>query len=187
MDVIATQLRAGMLVKFKGELFTVFKTEHRTPGKGRGFVQAKLRSHAKGSVIDHKFASDDAVERISLTPKQMQYLYEEGDQLWFMDNESYEQTSISKEQLGDQINYLIPNTDVLVQWYEDSPFTIDLPASLDLEVIETEPAIKGATVTNVTKPAKTETGLVVQVPGFIKEGEKIKVSTADGSYQGRAN
>ena len=187
MDIQATQLRAGMLVKWKDELYSVFKTEHRTPGKGRGFVQVKLRSHAKGSVVDYKFASDDFVERISLTPKEMQYLYEEGDQLWFMDNESYEQTSISKEELGDQINYLIPNTNVLVQWYDEKPFSIDLPASLELEVIETEPAIKGATVTNVTKPAKTETGLVVQVPGFIKEGEKIKVSTADGAYQGRAN
>ena len=176
-----------MLIKFRGELYTVRKTEHRTPGNKRGFVQAKMRSHAKGALIDHKFASEDFVEKVALEPQQMEYLYEEGGQYWLMNTETYEQTSISAEQLGDQVNYLIPNTAVTVQFYEGAPFNIDLPASIDLEVIETEPAIKGATVTNVMKPAKTETGLVVQVPPFIKEGEKIRVNTVDGTYQSRAS
>ncbi len=175
-----------MLIKFRNDLYTVHKTEHRTPGNKRGFVQAKMRSHAKGAMIDHKFASEDTVERVALEPHQMEYLYQEGGQYWLMNSETFEQTPISAEQLGDQVNYLVPNTPVTVQFYEGAPFTIDLPGSIDLEVVETEPAIKGATVTNVMKPAKTETGLVVQVPGFIKEGEKIRVNTTDGSYQSRA-
>ena len=176
-----------MLIKFRDELFTVHKTEHRTPGNKRGFVQAKLRSHAKGSIIDHKFASEDFVEKVALEPHTMEYLYEEGGQYWFMNTETFEQSSISTDDLGDQINYLIANTPVTVQFYEGKPFNIDLPASIDLEVVETEPAIKGATVTNVMKPARTETGLTVQVPPFIKEGEKIRVNTADGTYQSRAS
>ena len=176
-----------MLIKFRDELYTVHKTEHRTPGNKRGFVQAKMRSHSKGSMIDHKFSSEDFVEKVALEPHEMEYLYEEGGQYWFMNTATFEQSSISADQLGDQINYLIPNTPVMVQFYEGAPFNIDLPASIDLEVVETEPAIKGATVTNVMKPAKTETGLVVQVPPFIKEGERIRVATSDGSYQSRSS
>lgn len=175
-----------MLIKFNGELHTVFKTEHRTPGNKRGFVQAKMRLHRTGSMIDHKFSSEDFVEKVSLEPHKMEYLYEDGEHFHFMNLESFEQTQMSREELGDQVNYLIPNTEVNVQFYEERPFSIDLPSTIDLTVVETEPAIKGATVTNVTKPAKTETGLVVQVPGFIKEGEKIKVNTSDGSYSSRA-
>lgn len=187
LDVQATQLRTGMLVKWKGELHTVHKTEHRTPGKGRGFVQAKLRVHRTGSIVEHKFASEERLERVSLVSQQMEYLYADGGQYTFMNTETYEQHTISGEQLGDQVNYLIANTPITVQFYEGNPFTIELPSNVDLEVVETEPAIKGATVTNVTKPARTETGLVVQVPGFIKEGEKIRVTTGDGTYQSRAN
>jgi elongation factor P len=176
-----------MLIKFKGELYTVFKTEHRTPGNKRGFVQGKLRSHRTGSMIDHKFASEDFLEKVALESHEMEYLYADGDQHYFMNTSTFEQVSISAEQLGDQINYIVPNTTVLVQFYEGRPFNIDLPTSVDLEVVETEPAIKGATVTQVMKPAKTETGLVVPVPPFIKEGEKIRVNTGDGSYLGRAS
>ena len=175
-----------MLIKFEGKLFTVFRTEHRTPGNKRGFVQTKMRSVDSGAMIDRKFASEDSVEKVTLDDQEMEYLYDDGDLYYFMNTQTYEQVHISKEQLGDQILYLLPNGVVNVQFYEGRPFNINLPATMDLTVVETEPAIKGATVTNVTKPAKVETGLVVQVPPFIKEGEKIRVHTTDGSYQSRA-
>ncbi len=187
MDVQATQMRPGMLVKWNDELYTVHATQHRTPGNKRGFVQIKMRNQRTGAMIDHKFASEEFIEKVSLEPHEVEYLYQDSGMFHFMNTVSYEQFEVSTEVLGDQVNYLIPNTAVKMQFYEGSPLTIDLPASVDLEVVETEPAIKGATVTNVTKPAKTETGLVVQVPPFIKEGEKIRVNTADGVYQGRSN
>ncbi len=183
----ATQLRAGNLIKFRDELHAVHKTEHRTPGNLRGFVRAWLRNQRTGAMFDHRFSSEDMVEKVALESHQMEYLYSDGADFHFMNTETYEQNTISAEQLGDTVNYLLPNTAVSVQFYEGLPLNVDIPASVDLEVIETEPGIKGATVTNVTKPAKTETGLIVQVPPFIKEGEKIRVNTADGSYQGRAN
>ena len=186
MDVQATQLRPGMLIKFKGELFTVFSVSHRTPGNKRGFVQSKMRNHASRAMIAYKFSSEDFVEKISLDDQQMEYLYEDGGQCHFMNTETYEQISIAKEQLGDQLNYLIPNTEVKVQFYEGNPLNLAFPAAIDLTVVETAPSIKGATVTNVTKPATTETGLVVQVPPFIKEGEKIRVNTSDGTYLSRS-
>lgn len=185
MDVQATQLRPGMIIKFKGDVFTVFSVDHRTPGNKRGFVQTKMRSRASGAMIEHKFSSEDFTEKVELQEHAMEYLYEDGD-YHFMNTETYEQISISKEDLGEQINYLVPNTTIKVLFHESNPFNLNLPSSVDLGVVETAPAIKGATVTNVTKPATTETGLVVQVPPFIKEGEKIRVSTVDGSYQSRA-
>ena len=186
MQVQAIQLRAGMLVKYKGDICAVYQTEHRTPGKGRGFVQAKFRNHRTGSISEHKLASSESFERVSLEPRKMEYLYGEGDSYHFMNTETYEQEEIAAELLADQVNYLMPNMVIEVQFYEGTPFSLNLPASVDMIVTETTPAIKGATVTNVTKPATTESGLVVQVPPFIKEGEKIQVSTVDGAYQGRA-
>lgn len=185
MDVQATQLRPGMLVKFNGRLFTVFSVDHRTPGNKRGFVQTKMRNQESGAMIDHKFASEDSLEKVALDEQEMEYLYEDGGLYHFMNTETYEQTAISKDDLGDQVNYLIPNTTVKVAFYEAKPFNLNLPAAVELKVVETPPAIKGATVTNVTKPATTETGLVVQVPPFIKEGEKIRVNTSDGTYLSR--
>jgi elongation factor P len=187
LDVQATQLRAGMIVKFKGEISTVYQVEHRTPGKGRGFVQAKMRNHRSGSISEHKLASSDSFERVSLESRKMEYLYAEGEQYHFMNAETFEQEALSTELLGDQVRYLIPNTVIDVQFHEGEPFSLALPATVDLAVTETPPEIKGSTVSKVTKPATTETGLVVQVPAFIKEGEKIRVSTVDGSYQSRAN
>jgi elongation factor P len=175
-----------MMVKFNGELHTVFKVEHRTPGNLRGFVQAKMRNRRNGSMIDHRFSSEDFVERVVLEEHEMEYLYEDGGLYYFMNTETFDQIHLTAEDLGAQVNYLLPNTGVKVQFYEGQPFNLDLPATMDLTVVETQPAIKGATVTNVTKPAKLETGLIVQVPPFIKEGEKIRVNTTDGSYQSRS-
>lgn len=175
-----------MVVRHNGDVCTVHKTEHRTPGNKRGFVQAKLRNHRSGAMVEEKFASEDFLPKVMLESQEMQYLYADGDTFHLMNTDTYEQIELSREQLGDQVNYMIVDTVLSVQFLDGVPFNLDLPAAVELKVIETEPAIKSATVTNVTKPAKTETDLIVQVPQFIKEGESIRVNTADGTYLGRA-
>ena len=137
-------------------------------------------------MIEEKFASEDFLPKVTLESQEMQYLYADGDTFHLMNTETFEQIELSREQLGDQVNYMIVDTVLSVQFLDGVPFNLDLPAAVELKVIETEPAIKSATVTNVTKPAKTETDLVVQVPQFIKEGESIRVNTGDGTYLGRA-
>jgi len=182
----ATQLRPGMIINFKGDLHSVFKTEHRTPGNKRGFVQARLRNLRSGALIDHKFSSTDTVDRAFMDEKEMEFLYQDGDNYCFMNTEDYSQVELPATLLGDSVRYLTPQLAVKVEFYENKPVSVTLPATVDLKVVETEPSIKGATVSNVTKPAKLETGLVVQVPAFISEGETIRVNTAEGTYQERA-
>ncbi|HMD70313.1 MAG TPA: elongation factor P [Bryobacteraceae bacterium] len=184
--ISATQLRPGMVVKFNNELYSVFSMTHRTPGNLRGFVQAKMRSLRTGTMMEHRFSSEDKIERATLEEQEMEYLYDDGEYYYFMDTQSFEQMHLMKDLLGDAVNYLIPQLKVKVEFYEGKPMSVELPASVDLTVVETEPGLKGATVSNVTKPARTETGLVVQVPPFIVEGEKIRVSTSEGTYQERA-
>ena len=186
MQIAATQLRPGMVVKFNNDLFSVFKMEHRTPGNLRGFVQVKMRNFKSGTMIEHRFSSEDKVEKASLDEQEMEYLYDDGEYYYFVNTESFEQMHLVKDLLGDATDYLTPNLKVLVEFYEGEPISVELPATVDLTVKETEPGIKGASVSNVTKAAKMETGLVVQVPPFINEGEKIRVSTSDASYQARA-
>src|ERR1700742_2513453 len=180
--IAATQLRPGMVVKFNNELHTVFSMVHRTPGNLRGFVQAKMRNLRSGSMIEHRFSSEDKVERISLDEQEMEYLYDDGEYYYFMNTVSFEQMHLTKDLLGDGSLYLMPQLTVSVKFYEGNPISVELPPSVEMAVLETEPGIKGATVSNVTKAAKMDTGLVVQVPPFIKEGEKIRISTMDGSY-----
>ena len=182
----ATQLRPGMVIKFNNELYSVFKMEHRTPGNLRGFVQAKMRNFKTGTMIEHRFSSEDRVERASLDEHEMEYLYDDGEFFYFMNTETFEQMHLMKDLLGDAVNYLIPQLKVNVEFYEGKPISVELPPSVDMTVVETEPGLKGATVSNVTKPAKLETGLVVQVPPFINEGEKIRVSTSEATYLERA-
>ncbi len=184
--IAATQLRPGMVVKFNNELHTVFSMVHRTPGNLRGFVQAKMRNIRSGSMIEHRFSSEDKVERISLDEQEMEYMYDDGDSYYFMNTENFEQMHLSKEMLGDGVWYLIPQLKVNVEFYEGKAISVELPPSVEMEVKETEPSLKGSTVSNVTKPATTETGLVVQVPPFIGAGERIRVNTTDGSYLERA-
>ncbi|HUA86754.1 MAG TPA: elongation factor P [Bryobacteraceae bacterium] len=182
----ATQLRPGMVVKFNNELYSVFKMEHRTPGNLRGFVQAKMRNFKTGTMIEHRFSSEDRVERASLDEQEMEYLYDDGEYFYFMNTETFEQMHLMKDLLGDATNFLIPQLHVNVEFYEGKPISVELPPSVEMTVVETEPGLKGATVSNVTKPAKLETGLVVQVPPFINEGEKIRVSTSESTYLERA-
>jgi elongation factor P len=175
-----------MVVKFNNDLFSVFSVVHRTPGNLRGFVQAKLRNLRSGTMIEHRFSSEDRIERAALEEHNMEFLYDDGESYHFMNTETYEQTHLTKELLGDAVQYLIPQLNVSVEFYEGKPISVELPATVDLTVVETEPGLKGASVSNVTKAAKLETGLVVQVPPFINEGEKIRVGTAEGTYQERA-
>ena len=182
----ATQMRPGMVVKFNNDLYSVFSVNHRTPGNLRGFVQAKMRNLRSGTMIEHRFSSEDRVEKAILEEIEMEYLYDDGEYYYFMNTENYEQMHLTREILGDATSYLIPQLKVHVEFYEGKPMSVELPATVDLTVVETEPGLKGATVSNVTKPAKLETGLIVQVPPFITEGEKIRVNTAEGTYQERA-
>jgi elongation factor P len=184
--IAATQLRPGMVVKFNNQLHTVFSMVHRTPGNLRGFVQAKMRNIRSGSMIEHRFSSEDKVERVSLEEQEMEYMYDDGDSYYFMNTENFEQMHLSKEMLGDGVWYLIPQLKVNVEFYEGKAISVELPPSVEMTIKDTEPSLKGASVSNVTKPATTETGLVVQVPPFIGTGERIRVNTTDGSYLERA-
>src|SRR5271169_241754 len=180
--IASTQMRPGMVIKFNNELFSIFSVNHRTPGNLRGFVQAKMRNLRSGSMIEHRFSSEDRVERAVLDEVEMEYLYDDGDYYYFMNTENFEQMHLTKEILGEGVEYLIPQLKVHVEFYEGKPMSVELPATVDLTVVETEPGLKGATVSNVTKPAKMETCLVVQVAPFISEGEKIRVSTSESTY-----
>ncbi|MFN3325732.1 MAG: elongation factor P [Bryobacteraceae bacterium] len=184
--ISATQLRPGMVIKFNNELHSIFNVMHRTPGNLRGFVQVKMRNLRSGSMIEHRFSSEDRVEKAILDEQEMEYLYDDGEYYYFMNTETFEQMHFTKDTLGDAIQYLIPQLKVHVEFYEGNPISVELPPTVDMTVVETEPGLKGATVSNVTKPAKLETGLVVQVPPFINQGEKIRVNTSEGTYQERA-
>ncbi len=182
MALSANQLRSGMVILHDKELFSVFSITHRTPGNLRAFVQAKLRNLRTGAMIEHRFRSEDRVDRAVLDETEMEYLYSDGGDYHFMNTESFEQIHLSADTLGDAVQYLLPNLRIKVEFYEGKPVSIALPATVDLEVVETEPGLKGATVSNVTKPATLETGLVVQVPSFIDIGERIRVDTTEGNY-----
>jgi len=182
----ANDLRPGMVIRHNNELFSIHKAEHRTPGNLRAFVQARLRNLRTGAISDHRFRSEDDVERAILDETEMQFLYADGDSYHFMNTATYEQTHLHKDLLGDRAPYLMPEVMIKVVFFEGRPVDIELPATVDLKVVETEPGIKGASATNVTKPAKMETGLIVNVPPFINEGETIRIDTASGNYLERA-
>jgi elongation factor P len=182
----ANDLRPGMVIKHNGELFSIHKAEHRTPGNLRAFVQARMRNLRTGALIDYRFRSEDTVEKANLDEVEMQYLYSDGDSYFFMNTQNYEQIGLHKSVIEDRAAYLVPDVVIKVQLFEGRPVDIELPATVDLKVVETEPGIKGASATNVTKAAKLETGLTVQVPPFIGQGEVIRVDTADGKYLERA-
>lgn len=175
-----------MVIKHNNELFSIHQTEHRTPGNLRAFVQARIRNLRTGALSEHRFRSTDDVERVVIDDVEMQYLYADGDSYYFMNTENYEQIHLHKDVVGGRAQYLVPDVMLKVEFYEGRPIDVQLPPTVDLKVIETEPGIKGASATNVTKPARLETGLIVQVPPFIGEGEKIRVDTAEGTYLERA-
>jgi elongation factor P len=186
MSIPATQMRPGMVIKHNNELHAVFSVEHRTPGNLRAFIQAKLRNLRTGAMFEHRFRSPDPIDRVIVDEIPMEYLYADGDDYYFMNTENFEQTHLRRDTLGDAVEYLTPNLQIKVEFYDGKAVGIELPQTVDLKVIETEPGLKSATASSVTKPAKTETGLVVYVPPFINEGEIIRVDTAEGAYLSRA-
>jgi elongation factor P len=182
----ATRLKRGMLIKMGPDLFRVLDLQHVTPGNLRGFVRAKFRNIRNGSLSDQKLRSEDFLERAVLDEREMQYLYKDGDSFHFMDTSSYEQLHIDAEVLGDSVNYIIADALIKVEFYGTEPVGIELPQTVDLKVEDTAPGIKGATASAQVKPARLETGLVVQVPPFINPGDTIRVSTETGEYLSRA-
>ena len=185
-SIQATRMKKGMLIKVGEDLFRVLELQHVTPGNLRGFVRVKFRNIRTGTLSDQKLRSEDSVERATLDERAMQYLYRDGDSFHFMDTDSYEQLHISEEALGDAVNYIIPDAVISVEFYGSEPVGIELPVTVDLKVEDTAPGIKGATASAQVKPARLETGLVVQVPPFVNTGDKVRVSTETGEYLSRA-
>ena len=182
MSVKATQIRQGMIIVRDGELLRVDSVKHVTPGKGRAHVQTLLRNLRTGAGHDHRFRSDDFVERAHLEQVEMEYLYQEGEHHIFMNTETYDQVPLPASVLGNALEYLLPNTTLRAEFHEGKPTGVILPLSVRLKVVETEPPLKGATASGSPKPAKLETGLSVSVPQFIEEGETVEVDTRNGAY-----
>jgi len=186
MKLKATQLRKGNIIEFNSELYRLTDVFHNTPGKGQASVQVKMKNLKTGINAEKRFRSDETAEKISLDSKEMEYLYQDGDDYFFMDTETYEQIPLRQELLEDNIYYLLPNIKTTVNFYEGAAVGIELPGSVNLKVVETAPSLKSATVTSSYKPAVLETGLKTQIPPFISEGEVIRVDTSDGKYLERA-
>jgi elongation factor P len=185
--VLATEIRAGNLIEFDKRVWRVLKSYHvHVGGRGGAFMQVEMKDVEAGTKVNQRFRTDEKVERAFVDAREMQYLYNDGESYVFMDKESYEQLNLPAEFLEGQTGYLLPNTDVQVNFHNDRPIGVQLPPSVVLRVVETEPNLKGATATGSFKPARTETGLTVQVPPFVVEGEKIKVNTDSGEYLERA-
>jgi elongation factor P len=181
-SVKATLLRPGMVIQHEGQLFTVFSVDHRTPGNKRGSMQTRMKNLKTGAIIDYRFRAEEFVERAILDEVEFEYLYHEGDEYHFMNTETYEQMQMTKEELGESVYYLIPNTVVKVEFYQNRAIGVDLPDTMDLKVVETEPTLQKATASAVMKPATLETGLVIQVPPFVNSGDKVKVDTSEARY-----
>ncbi|HLP84509.1 MAG: elongation factor P [Phycisphaerae bacterium] len=182
----ASNLSPGMGVKIDGKLFVVTGIEHRTPGNLRAFVQLTIKDVLKAQTLEKRYKPTDDIEIIDLDRREMEYLYSDSTGATFMDGESYEQYTMPVDVLGNALKFLRPNSKTNVLLYDGNPILIELPASVELQVKDCPPEVKGATVTNQTKDAEMETGLMVRVPAFIKVGENLRIATADGSYQSRA-
>jgi len=178
----ATQIRKGMMIIMDGTLYRVMEMQLITPGRWKAMVQTKLRNIQTGSQTEHRFRSEERLEQAHLDEVEMEYLYKEGDEYHFMNLESYEQLGLRAEAIGDGVKYLLPNTVIKIQMYDGKPVGVDLPNSVDLKVVSTEPRLQGATKTSLYKPATLETGATIQVPEFIKEGDVIRVDTRDDTY-----
>jgi elongation factor P len=186
MAIPATQIRKGMVIVFEGEPCKVLEARHHTPGNLRAMMQTKLRNLRSGSSFEHRFRSADTVERAVLEQHEMEYLYSDGTHHHFMNTESYEQTALTDEDLGGMAQWLTPGMRIQAEFYEGAPIGIDLPPSMILTVTSTEPTVKGATVSNVNKPAVLENGVTISVPPFINEGDRIRVDPSEGRYIERA-
>ncbi|MEI6860716.1 MAG: elongation factor P [Verrucomicrobiota bacterium] len=179
-------IRKGQVIKFNGEAHLVMETQHRTPGNLRAFVQVKMRNLRYGKSLDQRFNSTDSVEVLATEKKTLEFSYADRDTYAFIDPNTFEQIELNATLIGDTKNYLTANGKVDVLFVDDKPLTLELPSAVNLKIVESADGVKGDTASNVQKPAKLETGLMIQVPLFIKEGETVRVNTADGSYLGRA-
>lgn len=186
MAIPATQIRRGMVIVFEGEPCRVVEFRHHTPGNLRAMIQTKLRSLRTGSSFEHRFRSADTVDRATLEQHEMEYLYSDGSHHHFMNTENYEQVALSDDELGDSAQWLLPGLKIQAEFYEGAPIGIDMPPALELTVTSTEPSLKGATVSNVNKPATLENGVTIQVPPFINQGDRIRVDPNEGRYIERA-
>jgi elongation factor P len=186
MQLVATEMRAGNIILHNGQLHRVLSVVHVTPGNWRGMVQCKLRNLKTGTQLEHRFRSEDRVEKASLDTHEMQYLYSDPSGHHFMNTETFDQLSLADEVLGDALGYLLPDTVITVDFYESRPVGLELPNTVVLKVVETDPPMKGATAAGGSKPAKLETGVTVSVPQFIDTGTKIIVDTRTGEYISRA-
>jgi len=186
MAIPATQIRRGMVILFEGKLCKVIDFRHHTPGNLRAMVQTKLRDLKTGSSFEHRFRSADSVEKAMLEQHEMEFLYGDGSQYHFMNTENYEQTALTDEDLGDAAQWLAPGMKIQAEFYEGQPIGVTLPPSIELTVTSTEPSLKGATVSNVNKPATLENGVTISVPPFVNEGDRIRVDPAEGRYMERA-
>jgi len=182
----ATQLRPGMVIVHEGQLYTVHSVDHRTPGNKRGAMATRMRGLRSGTIIDHRFRSEDFVERAVLDEIEYQFLYSDPEGYHFMNTADYEQIHLDAGVLGDAVNYLIPNLVLKLEYYEGKPIGALLPDTVDLTVVDTEPTVQKATASAVMKAAKLETGLTIQVPPFINNGDKVKVDTSEARYIQRA-
>jgi elongation factor P len=184
--VKATQLRPGMIVVHDGELYTVFSVDHRTPGNKRGSMQTKMRNLRTGNIIDYRFRAEEFLERAVVDEIEHQYMYSDAGGHHFMNTENYEQLTLTPEILGEASYYLIGDMNVKIEFYEGKPIGVALPDTVDLKVVDTEPTLQKATASAVMKPAKLETGLTINVPPFINNGDRIKVDTSEARYIQRA-
>ena len=182
----ASEMKKGQTVKFDDKLFTIVDYQHVKLGKGGAVYQTKIKNLADGSIQNIRLRSEEIVEEAFLDKKKYEYLYSSGSEHVLMDTTNYEQITLNDDAFGDGPKYLKPNTQLQVSLYEGRPVVLELPNTVDLEITETSPEIKGATATNQYKPATLETGLVVQVPAFVKTGEIIRVDTRTGEYLTRA-
>jgi len=183
--ISGNQIRPGMLIEHEGTPYVVMEAVHRTPGNKRAFMQTKLRNLINGDQAEVRFSTTDRVAVVTLPERKMQFLYAEGGFYHFMDVEDYEQIQMSREQVGDAANFLLPETVIGVSLYEGKTIGINLPKSMDLKVVDTVPELKGATASAQYKPAKLETGLTVKVPPFINQGDVIRIDTQTHEYQTR--
>lgn len=183
--ISTSEFKTGMTIEFDGDLFLIVDFQHVKPGKGAAFVRTKLKNIKTGGVTERTFRAGEKVDRAIMERKEMQYMYNSGDDLFFMDTETYEQITIDRERLGNDVKYLKENTNISIVFYREQIVGIELPFFVELAVVETEPGIKGDTASGGSKPAKVETGAVVQVPFFINVGDVLRIDTRSGDYMER--
>lgn len=184
--ITAGDFRKGVTFEMDGQPFVVLDFQHVKPGKGSAFVRTKYKNIYTGAIREDAFNPDDKFPKAHIETKKMQYLYNDGELYYFMDPETYDQLPLNQDQVEDAMKFLKENDEATIKFYNNEPFLVEAPNFVDLEIVETEPGVKGDTATNVTKAATVETGAVIQVPIFINEGEKVQIDTRTGEYLGRS-